>query len=260
MLRRGHDQTLLPVVRVILEDVVYNLACMSIFRPVPRSACEAIDWTRYRCIFSETEFELPVYHLSPHFGGNHEFYRLILIITSFSREPHSADTRAKQVHEWLVQLDCLEQRLEYYYTEAPERVAQMYIAKYRLHAIALRIYCFKIRRHELPASASEVVYQVRQAQEIFCRNILYETHNPALNWPLIVILCACSDYITFQFFVQQIEHIKLNFGRGHLRNLDTVMDILKSTLVQSDGPISPSQDNLWMLLLKEGILSAPDIL
>lgn len=239
----------------MLEGVVYNLAYQSLFRAVPDVVLKTIDWAHYDRIFRQPPGSGdPDYELSPHLGGNHDFYRLILQITCFGRQSHDRETRANQVDRWLWQVEYLERRLDTYYMSTPGTVATLYTAKYQLFSQALRIFCLKVKDHSLRAWDLAVIVHVRKAQRIFMHNNLAESAIPVLAWPLIVFLCACPDYVTFQFMCREVERLRSNFEIGSLRQIEAVISILRRRHRREvHGVQAAEPDNLGMLLWREGI-------
>lgn len=179
---------------------------------------------------------------------------MILDATCFSRKDHCQRIRTNQVNAWLLRLDYLERRLQGYYLGAPETPAAMYTAKYQLYLLALRIYCFKVRDHNLRPDDPMVRREVNDAQKVFMESPLRHVYHPGIAWPFVVLMCACSDYVTFQFFAREVEMIKMNFDPGHRRHLEEVIEGFEQMFQgQSDGLKYTSPDNLQLLLRKDGV-------
>lgn len=249
------NEAIMPLYRIILEHLVCNLAVNALFHPVPDAVLQALDWSDYNRFFDQPqEVKTPKYRLSPHLAGNHEIYQLILDVTCFSRQDHCQNTRTTQVNAWLVQLDYLEQRLQYYYFGAPEAPGTMFTAKYQLYLLALRIYCLKVRDHSLLACHPDVSIEVHEAQTVFMESPLRHVYHPGIAWPFVVLMCACPDYAKFQFFVEEVKMIMMNFDPGHRRHLQEVIGGLAQTFQKKSAALNgKGPDNLRLLLSKNGV-------
>lgn len=240
--------------RIILEHLVCNLAVNALFHPVPDAVLQALDWSNYNRFFSQPQdLKIPEYQLSPHLAGNHEIYQIILDVTCFSRQSHSQKTRTYQVDVWLSRVDYLERRLQCYYLGAPEAPASMFTAKYQLYLLALRIYCFKVKDHNLLANHPLVASILSEAQGVFMDGPLRHVYHPGIAWPFVVLMCACSNYGKFQLFAEEVQMIMMNFDPGHRRHLEEVITGLEQIFRRKGHGRSP--DNLQLLLRKEGVTS-----
>lgn len=245
-----------PLQRIIFEVMLYNLAFHSMFCPMPEAAFSALDWLL--CQYGLTRHEKigrPAYSHSPHLSGNFEFYSLMLRITRLSRQHYGPEHRAQHVSAWLLELDRLDQRLRHYYAGAPQRIGDQLKAKHQLYSLALRIYSSKVKDHELPPSSPEVTNLVDQAKKMYKQGLLQGLHAAVVSWPLLVILCACANYATFDFFAKQIEKLETTFDRGHLARLQAVVVKLRHKHKEhADCAEHIDQDNFRSLVHKQGLI------
>lgn len=253
--RSCSDQVTLAMYRVILEHTTHELACHSMFQPASETVLQAIDWNDYERIFSEPAGDSALnYRFSPLCGGNHEFLQLVFQVTCFSRQPHNLDTRTQQVDIWLTQLQYFEQRLHKYYEGVPGAIASRYQVRHRLYGAALRIYCLKVKDHEIRARHPDIKNAVCEAHTIFTRFASHKLHISSVLWPLVVLLCACSDYAMFRQFATDIDKSTTRIALGRLRNYEAVVAGLHGAHQRRGIPGKmKNNDGLGVLLCKESI-------
>lgn len=197
--------------------------------------------------------EGPAYRSSPHLGGDLEFHFLVLKITCFSRQDHGHEHRARGVGAWLSRPDHLGYRLRDYYDKSPQAIGEWLRAKYTLYSVTLRMYCLKVRDHELCASNPEIGDLVWEVTKIYKEGRRKGSYAAVIPWPLLVVLCACPDRDTFRFSTRHVKHIETTFDRGHLRRLAAVVTKLHRKFERRANH-AKDQDNFGMLLYKQGLI------
>lgn len=161
---------------------------------------------------------------SPFLGGMVNVYKLIMQFTWYARQDRPLHLRQQQKAAWSLELDIVQEQAKTYFDLLAADVAELYHSKFMLHIYALRIMLEKIADHNLSTSDPTIWSYVKQAQLMFSQSPNRERNNPALMWPIIILLCACHEEDTFQYFVEIIREINENFDEGHMRRLQKVLE------------------------------------
>ena len=243
----------------MVESWLYNLATLLLFHSDTGQITSSIDWKKVEDCFEVSIPTQPINHrFSPFLGGAHLIYKLIIQVTTYGRQdddPH--DIKQAYIRPWLRDLDSIETGLTRYKLEFPGDVGSLYLWKHRLYVIALRILLATISDRTITASSNTIKELVTFARAICLGTDLREGNNPALAWPLIVLLCASDDDATFDVFASITEEICDNFDPGHRHRLTIVIDMVRRMRREAvSGSATRYQEPLSLLSRRGGILSS----
>lgn len=226
---RPEDATSLKLYRIITELWLFQLSTLSIFLAIPINILQSIDWKILDTIFGNPIKDSRIaFEFSPHLGGMHAIYKIILEMTVFSRRDYAQSQRDDKVTQWMQETISIERSLDSYFSQIALDIALLYHTKSRLYLAAIRIFLAKIKNKDLRSSHPQIRTQILAARAIFAEFATYEPHNPALAWPLVIFLCACDGAPDdLAFFKSTIRALGDNFDKGHKKRFDAVLELVE---------------------------------
>ncbi|EME42593.1 hypothetical protein DOTSEDRAFT_73439 [Dothistroma septosporum NZE10] len=224
------DIGLLNLYRMIAECIIYNLGTLSPFRADIVQA--AGDWgTAFDQLFPGND-----HYLSPFLGGFQGIYQVTFRISVLLRQTE-ADRMAGVVQQstfetfdmlWR-QLADLEYKIPTMYCRngLPEDTIKLYQAKNKIIVYALRIHLTKIIRPAAGPEDVEIYLNLTQAIAILKEQDVQEPGNPALRWPLSILLCAADADEDFEFIVSVMQQMQCILDPANSRKLAAAYNILR---------------------------------
>lgn len=260
-----NDVGLLNLYRMVAECIIYNLGTLSPFRTDIVQA--ASDWgTAFDRLFPGND-----HYLSPFLGGFQGIYQVMFRVNVLLRqtEPDRVagvilPSTVETFNALWEQLAQLEDRIPVMYdrNRVAEETIKLYQAKNRITVYALRIHLLKIMRPLAGPEDVDIYLNLTQAVAILREQDVREPYNPALRWPLSILLCAADADEDFDFIVSVMQQIQLIMDPANHRKLAAAYNILRdyrrdaSIALQSGRSPVPSRQ--LDFLLEPRTLEEPD--
>ncbi|KAK4613697.1 hypothetical protein CLAFUW4_08756 [Fulvia fulva] len=217
--------------RMVAECIIYNLGALSVFQPNIVQA--AGDWgTAFDRLFPGND-----HYLSPFLGGFQGIYQVMFRVNVLLRQTEVDRTAGVLQLSTVETYDNLWQQLAfledniptmYQGNVLPKEIINLYQAKNRITIYALRIHLMKILRPLAGPEDVEIYLNLTQAIAILKEQDIREPGNPALRWPLSILLCASDADEDFDFVVSVMQQIELILDPANREKLKAAHNILRA--------------------------------